>query len=52
METILELKNIKGQNDEIIVVNGGETEINDSDIDEYIKESDIKESFVTVVELK
>ena len=40
-EKLLELKNIKGQNDEIIVVNGGETEINDSDIDEYIKESDI-----------
>jgi len=40
-EKLLELKNIKGQNDEIIVVNGGETEINDSDIDAYIKESDI-----------
>jgi len=40
-EKLLELKNMKDQNDEIIVVNGGETEINDSAIDEYIKESDI-----------
>jgi len=40
-EKLLELKNIKDQNDEIIVVNGGETDINDSDIDVYIKEPDI-----------
>ena len=40
-ETLLKLKNIKEQNDEIIVINGGETEINVSDIDGYIKEPDI-----------
>jgi len=40
-EKLLELKNIKGQNDEIIVVNGGDTDINDPDIDVYIKEPDI-----------
>ena len=40
-EKLLELKNIKGQNDEIIVVNGGETDIDDPDIDIYIKEPDI-----------
>jgi len=40
-EKLSELKKIKDQNDEIIVVNGGETEINDSGIDGYIKESDI-----------
>ena len=36
-ETLLKLKNIKEKNDEIIVINGGETEINVSDIDGYIK---------------
>ena len=40
-EKLLELKNIKDQNDEIIVVNGGEIDINNSDIDVYIKEPDI-----------
>ena len=40
-ETLLKLKNIKEHNDEIIVINGGETEINDADIDGYIKEPDI-----------
>ena len=38
---LLELKNIKDQNDEIIVINGGDSDINDPDIDIYIKEPDI-----------